>query len=58
MPTFASTLLSLPWNSDVLVSAEAHGNLKVRENRLHGVLDAVNSSESEAIHIRPSDQKE
>ena len=40
---------------DVLVSAEAHGDLKVREDRLHDVLDAISSSESETVYVRPSD---
>ena len=42
---------------DVLVSAEAHGDLKVREDRLHDVLDAISSSESETVYVRPSDWK-
>ena len=40
---------------DVLVSAEAHGDLKVCEDCLHDVLDAISSSESETVYIRPSD---
>ena len=42
---------------DVLVSAEAHGDLKVREDCLHDVLDAISSSESETVYVRPSDWK-
>jgi hypothetical protein len=39
---------------DALVPAEAHGDFKVRKNRLHDVLDAIGSSENETIYVRSS----
>ena len=37
---------------NALVPAETHGDLKIRKNCLHNVLDAVGPSEGETVHVR------